>query len=668
MDRSETLPEDSSAQVRAEFEKKEQKALSTIALVVSTPQLYLITSCEKPKDAWDALRNHFERKTLANKLYLKKQYFQSEMKEGTSIEAHLKYMKEITDKLASIGAPIPEEDQVVTLLGSLPQGYCTLVTALEARADGDLRLTHVQQALIHEEIKIKEKLESTGTLSTEQTSAMISSQGNYKPWKPKCYACGQPGHFRRDCPKRREHSSPGADHKARTAGKKSSEQTMTEDKSDSETSDTVEAFTASISSATHQMDRWLIDAGASSHMTSERNILTNYEEFVQRQKVSLGDGRTVDALGIGDVHVNMHFKISKSKKCVIYHVPYVPELACNLFSVRAAATKGKHVKFGQSHCWIEDANGKLCGMGSMIDKLYRLNCELATQQHNTKEHAAVISEGNDMDLWHQRLGHLCEQQLKYMVNKELVTGLNLSKVTKMSFCEGCVEGKMCRNPFKLVGVRSTRKLQLVHSDVCGPMPTESLGGHKYFVTFIDDYSRHCSVYFMKHRSEVLSKFKEYLKHRGIRHELTVPYNPEQNGVAERLNRTLMEAARSMISHAGLTSNYWGEAVATAMYVRNCTATTTTNTTPYERWYGKKPDLSNLRVFGCTAYAHVPDAIRQKLDKKAEKMRFVGYSGQPKGYRLLNEKTGKVCIRRDVILMKLILENVLNRMLGVKTQL
>ena len=88
-----------------------------------------------------------------------------------------------------------------------------------------------------------------------------------------------------------------------------------------------------------------------------------------------------------------------------------------------------------------------------------------------------------MDLWHQRLGHLCEQQLKYMVNKELVTGLNLSKATKLSFCEGCVKGKMCRSPFKLVGVRLTRKLQLVHSDMCGLMPTESLGGHKYSPLF-----------------------------------------------------------------------------------------------------------------------------------------------------------------------------------------
>ena len=158
-----------------------------------------------------------------------------------------------------------------------------------------------------------------------------------------------------------------------------------------------------------------------------------------------------------------------------------------------------------------------------------------------------------------------------------------------------------------------RKLQLVHSDVCGPMPVDSLGGHKYFVMFIDDYSRCCMIYFLKHKSEVFAKFKEfegittndsgfkigrlrtdngreyissefeeYLKFTGICHEVTVPYTPEQNGVAERLNRTLMEAARSMISHAKLNSSYWGEAVATAAYVWNRMVTTATGTTPYER--------------------------------------------------------------------------------------
>ena len=137
VDGTEELAEDASASAREEFKKKEQRAFSTIALAVCTSQLYLITSCEKPKDVWDALRNNFERHTLANKLFLKKQYFRNEMKEGTSIETHLKHMKEITDKLASIGAPISEEDQVVTLLGSLPELACNLFSVRAAAAKGN---------------------------------------------------------------------------------------------------------------------------------------------------------------------------------------------------------------------------------------------------------------------------------------------------------------------------------------------------------------------------------------------------------------------------------------------------------------------------------------------------------------------------------------------------
>ena len=147
---------------------------------------------------------------------------------------------------------------------------------------------------------------------------------------------------------------------------------------------------------------------------------------------------------------------------------------------------------------------------------------------------------------------------------------------------------MCRKPFPTVGeIRSTRKLQLVHSDICGPMQTQSIGGAKYFVTFIDDYTQYCAVYFMKCKSEVLDKFKEfevtttndagraigtlrtgngsehlpsafqnYLKEKGIRHELTVPHS-QQNGVSERMNRTLVESARSMVAHAGLSNIFLG---------------------------------------------------------------------------------------------------------------
>ena len=116
-----------------------------------------------------------------------------------------------------------------------------------------------------------------------------------------------------------------------------------------------------------------------------------------------------------------------------------------------------------------------------------------------------------------------------------------------------------------------------------------------------------------------------------------------------MNRTLVESARSMIVHAALSDIFWAEAVSTAAYVSNRLPTTAPkeNETPYERWYGRKPDVGHLCVFGCMAYAHVPDSERRKLDKKSRKMRLVGYSLTSKGYRLFDETKRKMYIRRDV---------------------
>ena len=143
-----------------------------------------------------------------------------------------------------------------------------------------------------------------------------------------------------------------------------------------------------------------------------------------------------------------------------------------------------------------------------MGKLYQLDCKPTI----TEQTSATAEHENDMlfDLWHQRLGHVSEQRLNEMVRKEMASGITVPRTTKLSFCEGCIEGKMQRKPFTSVGeIRSTRKLQLVHSDVCGPMNTDSNGGRRYFVTFIDDYSRCCKVYFMRRKWEVLEKFKEF---------------------------------------------------------------------------------------------------------------------------------------------------------------
>jgi len=172
VDGTAVLADDADNQQKARFRQQSLRAFSTIALSISTRQLHLVISCQDPQEAWEPLRPNFERDTLANKLFLKKQYFHMQMKNGTPIENLLKYMKELTDKLAAIGAPIFEEDQVVTLLGSIPPSYFTLDTALEARVN-DISLRFVQQALIHKEQKRSGQFSQASDTSCGQANSVL---------------------------------------------------------------------------------------------------------------------------------------------------------------------------------------------------------------------------------------------------------------------------------------------------------------------------------------------------------------------------------------------------------------------------------------------------------------------------------------------------------------
>ena len=408
VDGSEVLALDATPAAQALYRSRLQKAFSTIVLAIDSAQLYLITSCEEPKQAWDALKKHFERETLANKLFLKKQYFRSEMKEGTSVEQHLKHMKDITDKLAAIGAPISEEDQVVTLLGSLPRSFATLVTAIEARMEG-VSLDYVQQALIHEEMKQSE-------LSCQSSGAESALTGAFRRGTPRdrptCFGCGEVGHIRRFCPNDPPRDLPtcfecgGVGHIRRYCPRKfklhkaqvAEGGQRRQENSDIEGEDVYAAAfmmsVGNVKSVDMECYPWVIDSGASSHMTKEKHVLTNYQEFAEPENVALGDGRVVKALGSGSVRMNMLFQATEAtepKRAVLYNVLYVPRLTCNLFSVRAAVSKGNAVEFGPKQCCIYDENGELRGIGSLADKLrlYQLDCQVAS---------VVSSQGTCSDL------------------------------------------------------------------------------------------------------------------------------------------------------------------------------------------------------------------------------------------------------------------------------
>jgi hypothetical protein len=246
-------------------------------------------------------------------------------------------------------------------------------------------------------------------------------------------------------------------------------------------------------------------------------------------------------------------------------------------------------------------------------------------------------------------------------------------------CIGCMAGKMHRLPFPVGRTRANQVGQLIHADVCGPMHVTTPSGARFFLLLTDDFSGWRHVFFLKQKSDVPEFFKEYvnilrsetgnlihtlrsdnggefmslsfkiwLSEKGIRFESSAPHTPEQNGVAERVNRTIVEAGRSLLHAKHLPLELWGEAIACATYTLNRVSNSMSTTTPHQIWYGVKPNVSHLRIFGSIAFIHIPKADRRKLDSKSLKCYFVGYALTQKAYRFWDLNQRKIKISRDVI--------------------
>uniref|UniRef100_A0A2N9GG47 CCHC-type domain-containing protein n=1 Tax=Fagus sylvatica TaxID=28930 RepID=A0A2N9GG47_FAGSY len=292
--------------------------------------------------------------------------------------------------------------------------------------------------------------------------------------------------------------------------------------------------------------------------------------------------------------------------------------------------------------------------------------------------AAVAEfEDNDTLLWHMRLGHMSERGMRELHKRNLLTGI---KSCKLDFCKYCIMGKQCRVRFKTATHKTKGILDYVYSDIWGPVRTPSKGGAQYFMSFIDDYSRKAWVYFLKNKSEAFAKFKiwkaevenqtrrkikclrtdngteyrdgdflKFCEEHGIKRHFTVRKTPQQNGVVERLNRTITETARCLRLNAELPKIFWAEAVDMACYIINRSPRVALDGKVTEEvWTGQEVDYSFMRIFGCPAYVHISGEDRSKLDPKSNKCIFLGFKKGVKGYKLWDPVAQKVVISRDVV--------------------
>jgi transposase InsO family protein len=471
-------------------------------------------------------------------------------------------------------------------------------------------------------------------------------------WRPdaRCHRCGQLGHMERVCKSQQQQE----------------EVKVAEDLSQEE-----QLFAVTCYAAHSSAESWLIDSGCTNHMTYDRELFRELDETIF-SKVKIGNGAYIEVKGRGTVAIEGHTGLK-----LIHDVLYVPEINQNLLSVPQLLEKGYKVLFEDKNCMIKDSEGREVFNVQMKGKSFALD-------FMNKQQAAVHKEVNSTTLWHKRLGHFHHNALMYLKKNNLAKN-SLELEEELPACDVCQYGKQTRLPFPRKSAwRATERLQLIHTDVGGPMRTPSLNGSKYYIVFIDDYTRMCWIYFMKFKSEVAhifwkfkawietqskcklqvirsdngteytcEQFNKFCEDAGIEHQLTAPYSPQQDGTAERKNRTIMEMARCLLHEKELPKKFWAEAANTAVFLLNRLPTKALQKkTPFEAWYGYKPELLNLKIFGCLCFSYIPKVKRDKLDKKAEPGIFVGYSLISKAYRIYLPHNGKVIVSRDVKFLEL----------------
>ncbi|KAI5322464.1 hypothetical protein L3X38_031536 [Prunus dulcis] len=380
---------------------------------------------------------------------------------------------------------------------------------------------------------------------------------------------------------------------------------------------------------------------AKSVKTGREDLLVDIDRNVTA-KVEMGTGQLVEVTGEGSLVVE-----TKMGKKYIKEVMLVPGLKENLLSVGQMIEHGYYFVFGDHKVEIYNDSS----YSNLIARIQMRGNRSFPMKLQAEIHNAYNASGcHSIAIWHRRLGHL-----------------NMSK--------------QCRESFpKEATTRASTPLELVHSDICGPMQTTTKAGNRYFLTFIDDNTRMCWVYFLRQNSETLSVFKRFkvtvelqsgykLKKLrsdrggeytsvefdrfcadiGIERQLTTPYTLQQNGVAERKNRTIVEMAKCLLLEKKIPLDFWAEAVNTSVYILNgCPTKALNKRTPFEAYSGRKPGVKHLKVFGSLCYAHIPSQQRQKLDLTSKMCIFLGYGSCEKGYRLYSLETGKIIVSRDVV--------------------
>ena len=644
----------------------DDRAVKTlISSSVPNPVFSQIKSHTAAKDVWNALKTLFEGRSALCLVDLGQRFQSTRCSETENIREHFNRLADLRDQLTSMGKVVTDAEYAAVLMGSLPPSYAGTLGSIAAAAE--LSQTAATSSIV---IKLATDEYDRRTISRANEEALLAqTQGkDSKGRKPKrdveCTNCHRKGHLQAECwskgggnegggPKRKKRGGKGKE-KSDSKGKQAESATAKDKSSDIEAWAAIEEVPdaeAVVPAMAVQdgggMQSELYDSGASKHMSPYRKQFTTYRP-INARPITAANNQVFHAVGMGDLEIRVP-NGAESSKILLHDVLHVPDLSLTVVSISCIMKAGYSVQFDQGSCSItKKSDGKKIGcIPGGANGLFRVEHVFA---------AVTPDESVDILTLHRRLGHSSPDAIRALFKAKAITGIQLHDDLPPFSCDSCEYAKMTRK-----AIRKEREAppaqafaEEIHTDVWGPSPTDSLGGRRYYVTFTDDYSRYTVVNILRTKDQAFDSYKAfsawaktqhgaqvkrlrsdrggefmsnaftaYLGQQGTERRLTTADTPQHNGIAEALNRRLLERVRAMLHQAELPKYLWAEAIRHAVWLKNRTSTKAIGkTTPYERLYKKKPILSNLPEWGQSVWVYEPSG--SKLDARASQARWVGY--------------------------------------------